>query len=543
MTRIDDEGTNPPVKSLRDYMYPTRVSQLSCIVLPTTTATYEIRASTIQGLPKFYGKENENPYYHIRDFEELCGTMKFKDLADDYLRLSLFPFSLKDKAKSWLNALAPSSVSTWDGMINLFLYKFFHWHKTIAIRQKLNSFSQQEGESLYDYLERFNDLLLQCPHHGFDTPRLTLILYEGLDFKTLTMVELLCGGNFPDKTAEEGYKFLHEVAGKTQEWEARDPIMTSSKGVYRVDSDSDSEAKIAVVSRRLELLERNAKSKLVESITHTSPITDDFSNQRISTLEGSMSLFMQATQRSMANLEQQLGHITSQLNERDKDRFPSQIQLDPKGSFEVSTSGGKPTHHVQAVTTLISGRVIDNHVSDAEENVQDRSPPAITQVTPTQKETEKGNSEISYVPRAPFPQALLTRKKGTSPNDILEVFKQVKVNIPLLDAIKQIPSYAKFLRDMCTVKRKLNVHKKAFLTEQVSSIITQKTPPKFKDPGCPTIACTIGEHRIEHALLDLGASVNLLPYSVYVQLELGALEPNKVTLQLADRSIKIPRGW
>ncbi|KAI3843554.1 hypothetical protein MKW92_047153, partial [Papaver armeniacum] len=111
-----------------------------------------------------------------------------------------------------------------------------------------------------------------------------------------------------------------------------------------------------------------------------------------------------ATQRSMANLEQQLDHITSHLSERDKYQFLGQIQLDPKVYFEVSTSGGNPTHRVHAVTTLRSGRVIDNHVSDAEKNVQDRNPPTITQVTPsTQKEIEKGNSEISYVPRDPFP--------------------------------------------------------------------------------------------------------------------------------------------
>ena len=67
---------------------------------------------------------------------------------------------------------------------------------------------------------------------------------------------------------------------------------------------------------------------------------------------------------------------------------------------------------------------------------------------------------------------------------------------------------------MCTVKRKLNVKKKAFLTESVSSIIQQHAPPKYKDPGCPTISCIIGNTRIEHALLDLGASVNLLPFSV-----------------------------
>jgi hypothetical protein len=118
----------------------------------------------------------------------------------------------------------------------------------------------------------------------------------------------------------------------------------------------------------------------------------------------------------------------------------------------------------------------------------------------------------------------------------------VKINIPLLDAVKQIPSYAKFLKDLCTRKRKLNVQKKIFLTEQVSSIIQTNIAPKYKDPGSPTIAITIGEKRIEQALLDLGASVNLLPFSVYQELGLGEMKSTRVTLQLADRSVRVPRG-
>ena len=122
------------------------------------------------------------------------------------------------------------------------------------------------------------------------------------------------------------------------------------------------------------------------------------------------------------------------------------------------------------------------------------------------------------------------------------MLKQVKVNIPLLDAIKQIPSYAKFLKDLCTVKCKLNVHKKAFFTKQVSAIIQNNRPPKFKDPGCLTISCVIGNSKIEKALLDLGVNVNLLPYSVYEQLGLGELKPTSIILQLADRSVIVPKG-
>ena len=126
--------------------------------------------------------------------------------------------------------------------------------------------------------------------------------------------------------------------------------------------------------------------------------------------------------------------------------------------------------------------------------------------------------------------------------EILEVLRQVKVNIPLLDMTKQVPTYAKFLKDLCTVKRGLNVDKKAFLTEQMSAIIQCKTPVKYKDPGCPIISVNIGGTCVEKALLDLGASVNLLSYSVYKQLGLGELKPTTITLSLADRSVKIPKG-
>ena len=100
--------------------------------------------------------------------------------------------------------------------------------------------------------------------------------------------------------------------------------------------------------------------------------------------------------------------------------------------------------------------------------------------------------------------------------------------------IKQVLTYEKFLKDLCTVKRGLGIEKKAFLTEQVSAIIQNKTPVKYKDPGSPTISVNIEGTCIDKALLDLGASVNLLPYSVYKQLGLGELKPTNITLSLVD---------
>ena len=92
------------------------------------------------------------------------------------------------------------------------------------------------------------------------------------------------------------------------------------------------------------------------------------------------------------------------------------------------------------------------------------------------------------------------------------------------------------------MKRKLGFHNDAFMTEQSTSLIRNNLPPKYKDPRNPTIFIVVGNSKLECALVDFGASVNLLPYLVYVELGLGELEPTNITLQLVDRSVKIPRG-
>jgi hypothetical protein len=213
----------------------------------------------------------------------------------------------------------------------------------------------------------------------------------------------------------------------------------------------------------------------------------------------------------------------------------------PKLQFHEGSSSNAVhgMEHVQAIVTLKSGKQIDNQVVHPEENpaAQEGQGSRSVENRDTEPSTLAPTIEThprSFIPKAPFPDRLLAPKKGGKFKDILEVFKQVQINIPFLEAIQQVPSYAKFLKDLVTVKRKTNVPKRVCLTEQVSSILQCRLPIKYKDPGCPIISCTIGISHIEKALLDLGASVNLLPYSVYQQLGLGELKPTSMTLQLAD---------
>ncbi|CAM8885214.1 unnamed protein product [Rhodiola kirilowii] len=133
-------------------------------------------------------------------------------------------------------------------------------------------------------------------------------------------------------------------------------------------------------------------------------------------------------------------------------------------------------------------------------------------------------------------------RKHMIDKDVWELFSKVEINIPLLEAIKQIPRYAKFLKELCTNRRRSTREDQELLSKNVSAVIQRKVPPKCGDPGTYTIPCTIGNIRIENCMLDLGASINVLPYSIYSCIRIGPLEPAGLTIQLADRSCKQPEG-
>ena len=125
----------------------------------------------------------------------------------------------------------------------------------------------------------------------------------------------------------------------------------------------------------------------------------------------------------------------------------------------------------------------------------------------------------------------------------VSMFKKLNVDIPFSEVLEKMPQYAKFMKEILSKKRKLSDEDATVeLTEEVSAIIQQKLPPKLKDPGSFTLPVEIGNIKVGRALCDLGASINLMPLTVYERLKIGNLKPTKMNLQLADRSIAYPYG-
>ena len=261
--------------------------------------------------------------------------------------------------------------------------------------------------------------------------------------------------------------------------------------------------------------------------------------QRIDTVESTLNKRIDGLESNLNqkidNLQYSITKINKLLEVQERGMFPSQTLPNPKGVHEVGSSSNPGMDEVKAIITLRSGKEVDQPM------------PKLVEETRKEEEIEPEHiflkeDSMKHCMPPPFTPALRSKKKASQQASILEVLRQVKVNIPLLDIIKQVPAYAKFLKDLCTIKKGLGIEKKAFLTEQVSAIIQSKNPVKYKDLGSPTISVNIGGTCIDKSLLDLGASVNLLPYSVYMQLGLGELKPTNITLSLADRSMKIPKG-
>ncbi|KAK8980799.1 hypothetical protein V6N11_047930 [Hibiscus sabdariffa] len=235
--------------------------------------------------------------------------------------------------------------------------------------------------------------------------------------------------------------------------------------------------------------------------------------------------FMDRTEMKLQNhdatlksLETQVGQISQILSSR------------PIGGFPSDTEVAKGVTHEQckAITTR-SGKILMNNQRGMAANPSPATDtPAVAdepaQITP------------------PFPQRLKKQKQDYQFKKFLDILKQVHINLPLVEALQQMPNYAKFLKDMVTRKKRIEEFETAAATETCLALMHNKVPAKKTDPGSFTIECFIGHNYSTKALCDTGASINLMPKYVFQKLGIGEAKPTTVMLQLADHSYVQPEG-
>ncbi|XP_024964149.1 uncharacterized protein LOC112504442 [Cynara cardunculus var. scolymus] len=163
------------------------------------------------------------------------------------------------------------------------------------------------------------------------------------------------------------------------------------------------------------------------------------------------------------------------------------------------------------------------------------------QKLPTPEQIKTGPTDLD-LRDLPFPGRMKSKNVDVQFKKSLDIIKQLHINIPLVEALEQMPSDVKFLKDILKKKRRHIEFETVSLTKECSALLTCKIPPNLKDPGSFTIPCSIGGKEVGHALCDLGASINLMPLSIFNQLGIGEVRPMTVTLQLADRSLAYSKG-
>ncbi|XP_034215635.1 uncharacterized protein LOC117627589 [Prunus dulcis] len=231
----DELELNNLTRPLKDFTVPKALDQPSCIAYPAATTTFEIKSGTIHLLPQFYGKAGDDPHIHIKDFFAVCATMHNGGISDEAIRLRLFPFSLKERAKEWLYSLPSASVTTWTSLASKFLAKFFPAQKTNHIRKEIMGVQQLDGESFHEYWDRFQRLLASCPHHQIEDWLLMQYFYEGLLDSERMMVDATSGGGLMNKSATQAKEMFENIAANSQQFNYR-RAPPKKAGVYEVSA-------------------------------------------------------------------------------------------------------------------------------------------------------------------------------------------------------------------------------------------------------------------------------------------------------------------
>ncbi|XP_052485174.1 uncharacterized protein LOC128040463 [Gossypium raimondii] len=488
------EDINMANQTLKQLAAPNLAAQPPSITYPALDKPLKLNSGFLNLLPKFNGLPGEDPYRHINEFLITCSTMQPDGIEEEQIKLRAFSFSLQGLAKDWLYYMPPGSFTTWTGLHKAFLEKYFSASRIGSIRKEICGIKQLGGESLYEYWERFKRLCASCPQHQISEQLLVQYFYEGLTPQDRGMIDAASGGALVDKTPEQARNLIANMAQNTQTY-------------HRYVSN---------------ITGRGSKCRLSKSEKQNSR---QYNSSQQQPSHQNLSAEMKQLQTRASSTDVNLGNLQAQVN----NRLPSQPVANPRDNVSAITlRSGKELRSIlkkgQNSNEEDETEVRKVRFSDIEEGNSalpkadlQPSQAAPKEVANFEQETRvpelraqvgqnDNNQPRSYVPKAPFPQRLRKEKSDDVNTEILETFRKIS------------------------------------LGENVSAVFQMKLLIKCKDPGMFSIPCKIGDLKLDRAMLELGASINVMPSSIYDKVQLGALKDTGLIIQLADRSNAYPDG-
>ncbi|XP_019172840.1 PREDICTED: uncharacterized protein LOC109168278 [Ipomoea nil] len=655
---LGGEGVNQPLRigrPISDYVAPDAAGHGSINVPGVDANNFEIKPAIIQmaASDPFGGSPTEDPNAHIAKFLRICSTFKINGVPGDAIKLCLFPFTVRDKANSWLASYPANYFETWDQLHREFLKRFFPISKTQKMRRSIQNFRQLAGESLAESWERFKEMRIQCPHHGIQNWDLMMAFYEGLLDNSKILVDASSGGSFTILEPDQAEELLEKVAMNGMTWYSERSPQRLIGGVSEVDQISALSAKFDNVATLVQQLaqitiKNQASGYDFKAPTPSRPVlmcelcggehnseeclsvdsqaimeqvdvvgyggvqpayqqrgtynpnasrnhpgfswgnpagaaNPQYLNNRSQPpgFQGQQNFrgnhqpqfrqnqgYQVPVNQSKPNVEAPVQsnmellleklvkgqlEVTERLDRMDTRQNMFENQLANQPSISSTKVTGKlpampeqPREHMNAVTTRSGKQLLDppypNGEHEVRKNLGGENEKVNEGVIAQDKEDEIQEIEPAnkHTPPLPFPQKFQKSREEERRANFYSLIKQLDSTIPFIDAVTEIPSYAKFLKEILSNKRRAENRETVAVSEECSALIQNKLPPKLRDPGSFSIPCVIGGSLVQKALCDLGASVSLMPYSLCQKLQLGEPKPTSITLQLADRSVKYP---
>ncbi|CAN6723526.1 unnamed protein product [Malus baccata var. baccata] len=473
-----------------------------CIQYPRAaqgkTDEFELKSSLLHHIPKYHGLSMEDPNKHLKEFEVVCSSMTPVNVDGNILKMKAFPFSLMDKAKDWLYELAPGTVTSWESMKRAFLEKFFPTSRIILLRKKISGIQQEEGESFPTYYERFKSLVASCPQHQMKEELLLQYFYEGLLPLERQMLDASAGGALVDKTPMAAKVLIANRALNAQQYEGVGQRGPPRHQVHEMAEGMKIQGPVVCGVCSIQGHASEKCPQLIENGGWESANAIGFQSQNQSRHDPYSNTYNPGWRdhpnfkwrepqqhQNQGGFRQQppgffpkpYGPPQNQAQSgpsasgkfRDPGQLPSSTIPNPKGGFESAKA-----------ITLRSGKEVGagsssktDHNEDELLQMEEEEPkqptakvvpplpqvpnvPNLPNLSPKGKNVSNSVHTNVFPSNVPFPSRFMQTKKEEAEKDILETFRKVQVNIPLLDAIKQVPRYAKFLKELCTTRKRMS---------------------------------------------------------------------------------------
>ncbi|KAL4290743.1 hypothetical protein GQ457_14G015820 [Hibiscus cannabinus] len=258
-----------PARTIRDYLAEDLEGLNPAVTMPDFEAEHfelkPVMFNMLNTLGQFGGTPNENARQHVKSFLEICNSFKIHGVSNDVLKLKLFPYSLRDKAKTWLNNLQPGSLQSWTQLCRCFLAKFSYTNMTDHLRNQITSFRQEDDEAMHEAWERFRDLFRRCPMHGLPEWTQVSIFYNSVNTPTRMMLDASANGTLLDKPPRESLEILDKLAQNDyQHPTARRG--SARRGPAQLDSSDNILAQIASLTNMVKNMQKKPHIQEVKAL-------------------------------------------------------------------------------------------------------------------------------------------------------------------------------------------------------------------------------------------------------------------------------------